>query len=91
MTSIYEKMKHVKDELDEIMSLVDQQEMEHVSFLKQLESDNERLKLVVEDLKQELVNMSKRVEDHEARERQLREELLKYGKKNTKRWGLLFL
>lgn len=91
MTSIYEKMKHVKDELDEIMSLVDQQEMEHVSFLKQLESDNERLKLVVEDLKQELVNMSKRLEDHEARERQLREELLKYGKKNTKRWGLLFL
>lgn len=88
MTSIYEKMKHVKDELDEIMSLVDQQEMEHVSFLKQLESDNERLKLVVEDLKQELVNAGKRVEDHEARERQLREELLKYGKKNTKRWGI---
>lgn len=91
MTSIYEKMKHVKEELDEIMSLMDQKEMEHVFFLKQLESDNERLKLIVDDLKQELVDMGKRVEDHEARERQLREELLKYGKKNTKRWGILFL
>lgn len=88
MTSIYEKMKHVKEELDEIMSIVDQKEMEHVSFLKQLEADNERLQIIVDDLKQELVNAGKRIEDHEARERQLREQLQTYGKKSAKRWGL---
>ena len=88
MTTIYETMRDIKAHLDEVMSLIDQKETEHISFLRQLESENERLTMMVEDLKRELLLAEKRVEDHEARERQLRQELLKYGKKNTKLWGL---
>ena len=88
MATIYEKVTNIKAHLDEVMSLIDQKETEHISFVRQLEADNERLVMMVEDLKQQLQTAEKRVEDHEARERQLREELRKYGKKNTKLWGL---
>ena len=88
MTTIYDKMRDTKAQLDDVMSLIDQKETEHVSFLRQLESENQRLIMMVEDLKRELLLAEKRVEDHQARERQLKEELLKYGKKNTKLWGL---
>lgn len=88
MASIYEKVTDIKVHLDEVMSLIDQKETEHVSFVRQLEAENERLTMMVEDLKRALLNTEKIVEDHEARERQLRDELRKYGKKNTKLWGL---